>query len=363
MKPSPFAGKSVMLQGGAPITDLRAPGSNQRMLSESNGEFNANSRKDLMVQISNLMAAVSSGQVVAQETSVSAAQRAADLRATIVAANLDPSKWSSLGADLVTEIEVQRNRDGLLRRLAMPQNLGQGEHARVICQLWDQTAIVATAPANVGFQVVRNKQFYPTEFEIIGNIRVEQLEIDQVGGQVLENAYNQGIDATMVKEDRLWKSAADKTVGVVNAPTYITGDLTPRLMMTMREGITDWNLPVSACLLANDFWKDLSSSEFTQFLDPVTKYDLALSGQLGTLLGMSILTDGFRQPNQKVLERGEIYIVSTPEHHACYSDRGGIKSTPTSGSDQGNTTKGWLLAETFSFTLANPRSVSKGIRI
>jgi hypothetical protein len=98
-------------------------------------------------------------------------------------------------------------------------------------------------------------------------------------------------------------------------------------------------------------------------LDPVTKYDLVMNGNLGTLVGLELMTDGFRQPNQKVLNRGEIYVVSTPEHHACYSDRGGVRSEPTTGADTGSTSRGWLMSELLSFTMANPRSVSKGRRV
>jgi hypothetical protein len=98
-------------------------------------------------------------------------------------------------------------------------------------------------------------------------------------------------------------------------------------------------------------------------LDPVTKYDLVMHGYLGTLVGLQLLTDAFRQPTQKVLSRGEIYVVGSPENHGAYTDRGGVRSTPTSGADQGNTSKGWLLSEMFSFILANPRSVAKGRRV
>jgi len=73
--------------------------------------------------------------------------------------------------------------------------------------------------------------------------------------------------------------------------------------------------------------------------------------------------DAFRQPNQKVLNAGEIYVVSDPQNHGSYSTRGGIQSTPTSGADMGNSTRGWFMTEPFSLVLANPRSVVKGKRI
>lgn len=361
MKKNPFAGRMV-LASGAPVEELRFAGQGERALSGSTGEINASDRNDLVNQIANLMQAVSSGQVVKADQP-SRAKVMAEYKQLLVEAHASADRWQALGADIAVQIEEQRNREGFLARLMMPQNLNQGELPRVICQMWDAQAIVATGPSQVGFQIIRNKNYTPAEFELVSNIRVERLEIDQIGGQVLENAYNQGLDAMMVRQDRLWKAAADRSVGAVNSPVYFAGALTPALMMEVREGVSDHNLPTAACLLSNDFWKDMATAEWSEFLDPVTKYDLALNGVLGQMMGMSLITDGFRQPNQKVLNKGELYVVSTPEHHGCYSDRGGIRSEPTSGANSGDTTKGWLLSQPFSMTLANPRSVAVGRRI
>lgn len=362
---NPYAQAQVVLANGAPITDFRMPGSNQRALSESTGEFNAYDKKELIRSITNMFSAMSSGEM--RHQSVSAEDKARDLqerREVVVAAYADPAKWQALGADLAVQIQEQRNREGFMRRIAVPQNLKQGELPRVTIPMWDAMAVVATGPANVGFQMIRNKQFYPSEFELVANLRVDRLEMEQVGGDVLDNLYNQGLDSLMVAEDKLWKQAADLTVGAVNPLNYIAGQLTPQILATIRQGVTDWNLPATNAIISNDFWADIiGNNDFSSMLDPVTKYDLVMNGELGTLVGLTLLTDGFRQPNQKVLNRGEIYVVSTPEHHACFSDRGGVRSEPTTGADSGNTSRGWLLSEVLSFTLANPRSVSKGKRI
>jgi hypothetical protein len=265
---------------------------------------------------------------------------------------------------MALQLQEQRNREGFMRRICVGQTLKQGEIARVSMTAWDSVAVIATSAVNVGFQVIRNKIFMPDEFEVNTNLRVEQLQIEQVSGDILEEIYTQGLDAVMVLEDRLWKKSADLTVGVVNPLQYISGQLSPGMLARIRNGVTDWNLPATTAILSNDFWADIiGSADFGQFLDPVNKYDLVLNGYLGTLAGLNLLTDAFRQPNQKVLNRGELYVIGTPENHAAYTDRGGIRATPTSGADQGNTTRGWLLSEMLSFILANPRSVSKGQRI
>jgi hypothetical protein len=360
---NPYAAAQVVLKNGDPLTELRFSGSSHRALDERSGEFNANDKRELLRSISKMFEAQSSGEIRRQTS----AERMAEIemrREVVVAAHADPEKWAALGADLAVKIQEQRNREGFMRRLAIGQDLKQGQLPRVNVPMWDSMAVVATGPANVQFQLIRNKQFLPAEFEIVANLRCDRLEMEQVGGDILDNLYNQGLDSVMVKEDKLWKASADLTVGVVNPLNFIGGLLTPQILATIRQGVTDWNLPATTAIISNDFWADIvGSTDFATMLDPVTKYDLVMNGELGTLVGMALLTDGFRQPNQKVLNRGEIYVLSTPEHHGCYSDRGGVRSEPTTGADSGNTSRGWLLSEILSWTLANPRSVSKGRRV
>lgn len=366
-----FSGAQLVLANGNPIEELRFGNSNQRALSASTGEFNANDTKELVQSISKMMQAMSSGQIVPQYQSAIASSEentraVQDRREVIAAAYNDATgeKWAALGASIALQLQEARNREGFMRRVCVGQSLKQGDIPRVNMPAWDSVAVVATSSSNVGYQVIRNKMFYPSEFEINANLRVEQLEIEQVSGDLLEDVYNQGLDAIMVQEDRLWKQAADASVGVVNPLNYIGGQLTPTILASIRQSVTDWNLPATTAIIANDFWTDITGNpDFSAMLDPVTKYDLVMHGYLGTLVGLQLLTDAFRQPTQKVLNRGEIYVVGSPENHGAYTDRGGVRSTPTSGADQGNTSKGWLLSEMFSFILANPRSVAKGRRI
>lgn len=363
---SAYQGATVTLKNGDPLESLRFGG--QVALSSSTGEFNAYDKKDLMVQITRLMQAVATGDVVPEEKSARASsEEIRNKRREVLASAYDDTtgqKWAALGASLAMQVEEQRNREGFMRRLAGGQTLRQGEIARVSMKTWDAVAMIATSSADVAPQLVRGKRFFPSEFEVTANLRVEQIEIEQVSNDILDHMYNEGLDAIMVQEDRMWKRAADLTVGVVNPLNYITGQLTPQTLATIRSSVSNWNLPVTTAVIANDFWSDITgNSEFSSFFDPITKYDLVMNGQLGTLVGLNLITDAFRQPNQKVLNRGEIYVVSDAEFHAAYTDRGGVRSTPTSGADQGNTTRGWLLSEIISFILANPRSVAKGRRV
>lgn len=272
--------------------------------------------------------------------------------------------WSALGASLAQSISDQADREGFVRKLMVGNTLKQGEVQRVPMPAHDTMAVVATSSSNTGYQTIRQRVFTPDEFEIQANVRVENLDIQQVNGDLLDHAYNDGLQAIMVAEDRLWKKAADQTVGIVNNLELIAGELTTKNLGRLRQAIAAWGLPTTHILLSNDYWADvIGSNDFATFFDPITKYDLVLNGQIGTLVGMEIITDAFRQPNQKVLAPGEIYVVSDPINHGAYSTRGGIQSTPTSGADAGNSTRGWFMVEPFSLVLANVRSVVKGKRV
>lgn len=358
-----FKSAKMVLRNGEPLEQLRFGRNRELALSSSTGEINASSKKDLMRQIGELMLSASSGQIV-EEVSASSVRDAR--RDILIEALADETggKWASLGASIAQQINEEMPRQGFLRRITVPHTLRQGDIARIPMPPHDTLAVVATSSQNVGFQLIRQRMFNPPEFEITADVRVENLDLEQVSADLLEHAYNDGLQAIMVLEDRLWKQAADLTVGAINPLEYIAGELTTKNLGRLRQAVAKWNLPTSTAIIANDYWADIiGSNDFATMLDPITKYDLALTGQLGTLIGMTLITDAFRQPNQKVLEPGDIYVVASPENHGAHTTRGGIRSTPTHGANQGNSTKGWFFNSPFSMVIANGRSVAKGKRV
>lgn len=370
-KNNPFAGAQMVLKNGNPIEELRFGGSNLRALSSSTGEVNAYSKKDLLNSITRLMSEADSGNILQSNSANNPARNSAAMqqerqerRDLLAAAYADPNMWEALGSSIATQISEQGNRVGFMRRLLVGNTLRQGEIARITMPTHDVVAVVATSPANVGYQMVRSRVYQPDEFEITANVRVNIMDIEQVHADLLDYAYNEAVASTVVREDRLFKKAADMSVGMFNSLQYIAGDLTPELLSTIRQTVAGWNLPATSALIANDYWTDITgNSDFGTLLDPITKYDLILNGHIATLLGMSLITDAFRSPTQKVLERGEIYVVSDPEFLGAYTDRGGVRSSPTSGADQGNSTRGWFLNEILSMTLVNCKAIAKGRRL
>lgn len=265
-----MTGAKMVLANGAPLEELRLGKSTAAALDGKTGEFNAYDKKDLLNSINGLMAAVASGQVV-QDTQTAA--QASEARREVLAEALADdtgAKWAALGSGLARQISDQVSREGFLRRISQGQTLKQGEVPRVPMPSHDAMGVVATSSANVGFQTIRQRVFTPAEFEIISNVRVDNLDIEQVNGDLLEHAYNDGLQSIMVKEDKLWKAAADQTVGVVNPLELIVGELTTRALGNLRQAVAQWNLPATTALIGNDYWADIiGSNDFATMLDPI----------------------------------------------------------------------------------------------
>lgn len=329
------------------------------------GEINASNVVDALGQIDKLMKMAASGQVQRKNTKITR-EESEQRRQILHSAYMDASgkQWEMLGASIAEEIRGQADREGFMRRVLVGNPLDQGQVPRVPVRDNNAVAVVATSSATVEYQQLRSKVLTPAEFSLIANLYVENIDIQQVSGDILERTYNEGVEAIMTGEDRLWKMGADATAGIENNVVYIGSSLTPSILAQVRSGVTNWNIPATTMLLANDLWNDIiGNSDFHSLMDPVHRYDLVLNGQIGSMLGMELITDAFRSPSQKVLEQGELYAVGAPEHHGSYTDRGGVVPTPVDGAGNGNATKGWFLQELMSLVIANPRSVSIGRRL
>lgn len=357
-------GLMIDLGTGEPLAGTTVGKGNDLVSISNSGEINAHSVTEALQAIQKLQSLSSQGTVGnAPATSMQRAQ-ARDARMEALSSAMNDSKeWASLGSALGQRIEEFSERNGFLRRLCEHMPLSQGQLPRIPMEQNIGQAIVASAPSDLDFQVLRSKIFNPVEFEMKAHIRVSQLDMEQVAGDLLDDAYQQGQQALTVTEDRLWKDAADKSVGVINPLTQIVGGLTPGYLSRLRTHLTKWNIPARTALISNDYWDDIhGSSDWATALDPITRHDLVLNGQIATLQGMTLITDGFRNPTQVVLKPGELYVVGDSKFHGTYTSRGGIRSKAVDGANSGETSQGWLLWQMFSFTLGNLKSVSKGTR-
>jgi hypothetical protein len=89
---------------------------------------------------------------------------------------------------------------------------------------------------------------------------------------------------------------------------------------------------------------------------------LLLTGELGTMYGMTVTSDAYRHAEHKVLGQGEFYIISDALNHGAYADRGGLQSTPIDISSEKIPGRGFVIHESLAVAIANSRSIAKGIR-
>jgi hypothetical protein len=224
-------------------------------------------------------------------------------------------------------------------------------------------AVVARGIAQNWPQFVRDRYMTTEEFTISANVRVEELDLHQGSADILEDKFFEAQEAISVNEDRVVRNLFDASVGIYNNVTYFSGAFTPTLFQGLRFNVSRWRLPVANLVFAMDILSDfLVGNDFSTWFDPISKYELVQSGNIGSILGTNLITDGFREPTLAVLQAGEVYTCSNPEFTGAYTDRGPVQSNPVDSYADGVPARGWYMYEHISAVLANAKSVSKAVK-
>jgi hypothetical protein len=330
----------------------------------ANGEINAGGKSDLLKQTAAFLAMVANTGAVTEEVAASAEAQANARREMMTAAYTDKAAHKQLGEVMADELYLAANREGFARRFMAKQTLGQGQVPRVYMRNKNLTAAVGTGAVQTHTQIVRDNLYTPPEFYIQGRPFVEQKDIVTATGDVLEEKFVEATEALGVQEDRTWKSLALQMVGVDNDPVTFFGTMTAGGLMALRNQVSRWNLPVEYWLVANDIWNDIvGDASFQAVIDPVSKHELLLTGQLGVIYGMTVISDAYRHPQHRVLSQGEMFCIASPVNHGMMTDRGGIESSPIDVSIEGIPGRGWHMVEMVSMVIANSRSVVRGLRV
>lgn len=344
-------------------TEYRLPGRSERVVG-ANGEINASSKRDLLSNVFALTAAASRGEVITAGEAGRREQLRKQNNELLAAARNDASAHRILGEKMSDALYITGNREGFLRMLLTRLDLQQGQIPRFKVYMQNVTAVVATEATQVQTQIVEDKWIYPPEIELIARPFVPLKEMNQSPGDVLAEKFVEAQTSLMVAEDRLLTGAANRVVGLSNDLTVIAGQLTPYTFAQVANNVERWGLKSAYALLASDFKQDIiGNAEFQVALDPVARHELLLTGMLGTMYGMPVLSDAYRHPEHKVLNPGEFYVFSDPLNLGAYADRGGIDSQPTDITQEKVAGKGWVLTQPFSMALASSRAVAKGLRV
>lgn len=346
-------------------SDMRSDGKfkskSSRMIG-AGGEINASSKSDLVGQIGKMMTTANT-----YELRTDMQQRAADEaklhRRMVKAAVTSRAKHAELGETIGEELYATQNREGLMRSFLNRMDLADGENPRIKLRNRNILAIFATSPTASETQLVRDNYFYPTEYYIQAKPYMEMQEIRINKTDVLEDKYLETLQAFMVQEDRIFFDLAKRSIGQSNDFTTVFGSIDPTGLARFRNQVDRWGIRPDWWCIANDLWIDIAGNAgFQQLFEPVAKHEIVLTGQLGTILGLTVKSDAFRFPEHRVLNQGEMYIIGAPENLGTYTDRGGIETSPIDQAHTGIPGRGWMMHLQQSQTLSNSRAIACGIR-
>lgn len=339
------------------ITEANFRGSNEKIVGRD-GHINGGSVQEVAARILEIASMINSGDLFTDVSHSVTPDTAVNARAELAAAYHDAEAWAELGTAITSEIQGRVLRDGFMRVLFDRGEVQEGATPRIRVRTPNVRAIVSKGVGMHHPQYVRDRYMPVDEFTIAANVRVEELEMHQGSGNILEDKFYEAQEQILVKEDKVAVGLLRAATGVYNPATYFSGAFTPVIMQGMREDLTAWSLPVSTFLFSIDLGSDmLVGSAFSDWYDPITKYDHIQSGRIGQLMGMNLITDGFREPNLQVLEQGEAFMTTTPGMLGGYTDRGPIMSRPVDSYPDGVAARGWYMNEHLSCALANAKGV------
>jgi len=370
---NPYAGKKMWVHastaneaGDAPRPYLTNSGKvafADSRLSDNSGEISAVSKKDLIAAQFALQKAVNERHY--QETPVfaSASNEKLDQVVTAAVQDRDGPAWKALGEVIGDEVAETMGREGFAHKTLLTKKLKKGEIGRIRIRKKDVLAFFATKNPEVIASQVRQFYAYPPEYYLQGRVLVEEAEIEQSSGDLLQDKYIDGMEAIARQRDLVWKRLVDASATAYN-DSFLFNTLTPTVWASMSNQVMRWGIPVHMALMSFDLWPDvLADTEFSEWLDPVSKHAVVMDGYLGRIMGTEIHTDGYRYDTLKVLDPGEIYFLGAPGNLGAITLRKELSVAPINLHLLGRPDRGWYLLQIEGMTIVNPRAVVKGRKI
>lgn len=370
---NPYKGKKVWVQAstGNEAGDMKRPYLNKsgklafasEKLSDSTGTINASDRKDLLDVFSALAQAVKQGELV---ESAPVNKEAEKEKAELVTAALHDKNgeaFQALGEVIGDTVYETMGRQAFARKSLLLKPLAKAEIGRIKIRRKDVLAHFATRNPEVIASQVRQTYAFPPEFYLLGRILIEDAEIAQAPGDLLDDKYEDGLEQIMKEEDKVWKRLADASASAYNT-TFAFSTFTPIVFAQMQNQVMRWGIPLGMAIISFDIWPDIKAdSEFSAFFDPVHKHELILNGYLGKILGTEIHTDGYRQETLKVLEAGEVYFTGIPKTLGAITERQALAASPINLHLLGRPEKGWFMESIEGMIMANAKGVVKGQKV
>lgn len=326
---------------------------------DKHGDINAYDKKDLLRRVMALSSASSAGEIKEQHDF--GTKRAELVEAAM--ADKTGETWRVVGEVLGDEILETMGRDGFLRKILMRKDLKKGEIGRIRLRKKDVLAFVATSDTGTVSSQVNQSYLMPDEFYIKAHILIEDRELEQSPGDLLDDKYIDGLEQMMVKEDQVLKGLLDIAAPAYNDVVGFT-TFTPAVFAQARTQIQSWGNPCATGLISIDLLNDvLADPEFSTYFDPVTKREIIMSGSLGSFYGVNLITDGFRYETLRVLNSGEFYFMSAPNVLGVQTVRKDVTTAPINLYLVGKPERGWFMQKIMGMAIGNARAIVKGVRV
>jgi hypothetical protein len=306
-------------------------------------EINASSNRDLMRQISAMIGNARSDQPMKmRETDPNKVKaRHAEFKAAY--GSPSPGNFQVIGEVMSDEIWETLGREGFTNKLLALQNITKGDTGRVKVRKKDVTAWQVTTDVKVQENRIRQDWVYPPEYYILCFILIEDKEVEQSSADILDEKFQDGLEAILVKDDNITRSLLNRSITSFNDVVYYT-NFNPTVFTTTRTQVNRWGTPAQTMVLAFDVWDDIiADPDFVAWFDPVTKHELVLEGHLGRILGVELITDALRYPTLQVLQPGEVYILGSPITVGTKVIRKELESRAIDQYNIGRPARGWFM--------------------
>ena len=299
-------------------------------LSNAQGDINASSTKEWAEVVSALQKAM--GQKGAHYTQelpnkAEVTERKRNLVEAAIS-DKDGAAWQALGEVIGDEVFETMGREAFAAKTLIHKPLARGEIGRIRIRKKDVIAFFATRQPEVVASQVRQFYVYPPEYYLVGRVLIEDAEIEQASGDLLDDKYQDALEQIQREQDKVWKRLVDASQTVYN-DSFLFNTFTPTVYASMQNQIMRWGIPVHMAIIAFDLWPDIvADTEFSTWFDPVSKHEIVMNGYLGNILGTQIHTDGFRYETLKVLEAGECYFLGAPANLGAITRRKDLSTAP-----------------------------------
>ena len=237
-------------------------------LSDNSGEMNAGSKKDLLQAIGALQRAVQGGAYKKEATFDEREMKTRrDELVTAAINDNDGAAWKTLGEVIGDEVWETMGRENFAAKTLIHKPLSRGEIGRIRIRKKDVIAFFATRQPEVVASQVRQFYVYPPEYYLLGRILIEDAEIEQASGDLLDDKYQDGLEQIGREQDKVWKRLVDAAQSVYN-DTFLFNTFTPTVFASMQNQIMRWGIPVHMAIIAFNLWPDIvADTEFSTWFN------------------------------------------------------------------------------------------------